>query len=43
MSTSIRKQQLLRRRVRFEAEVLSTYLDYKETLDWFNKKFLARI
>lgn len=31
------------RRVRFEAEVLSTYLDYKETLDWFNKKFLARI
>lgn len=30
------------RRVRFEAEILSTYLDYKETLDWFNKKFLAR-
>lgn len=31
------------KRVRFEAEVLSTYLDYKETLDWLNKKFLARI
>lgn len=31
------------KRVRFEAEVLSNYLDYKETLDWFNKKFLARI
>jgi predicted nucleotidyltransferase len=30
-------------RVRYEAEVLSTYLDYKWTLDWFNKKFLARI
>ncbi|MBS7251897.1 MAG: hypothetical protein KIH08_15100 [Candidatus Freyarchaeota archaeon] len=31
------------KRVRFEAEVLSTFLDYKETLDWLNKKFLARI
>ena len=31
------------KRVRYEARVISAYLDYKETLDWLNKEFLARI
>jgi hypothetical protein len=29
------------KRIRYEAMVLSNYLDYKETSDWFDKKFLA--
>jgi len=30
------------RRVRYEAGVLSRYLDYKETLDWFDRVLLTR-
>lgn len=29
-------------RIRYEAELLSRYLDYRETLNWFNEKMLAR-
>jgi predicted nucleotidyltransferase len=29
------------RRVRYEAGVLSRYLDYKETLDWFDRVLLT--
>lgn len=29
------------KRIRYEAMVLSNYLDYKETSDWFDRKFLA--
>jgi len=31
------------KKIRYEAKVLSEYLDYKDTLDWFNRKLLARI
>jgi len=30
-------------RKRYEAEVLSRYLDYKETSDWLDRKFLAKV
>ncbi|NMA09864.1 MAG: hypothetical protein GX932_02425, partial [Methanomicrobiales archaeon] len=30
------------RRVRYEAGVLSLYLDYAETLDWFDRILLTR-
>jgi hypothetical protein len=30
------------KRVGYEAEVLSNYLDYRDTLEWFNKELLAR-
>ena len=30
------------KRIEYEAEVLSNYLDYKDTLEWFDKEFLAR-
>jgi len=30
------------RRVRYEASVLSRYLDYKDTLDWFDRVLLTR-
>ncbi len=29
--------------IRYETHLLSEYLDYQETLRWFNKKFLERI
>ena len=29
--------------IRYETEVLSNYLDYKDTLDWIDKKLLVRI
>lgn len=31
------------RRVRYEASVLSLYLDYAETLDWFDRVLLTRV
>mgnify|MGYP000919098287 FL=1 len=31
------------RRVRYEAGVLSLYLDYAETLDWFDRVLLTRV
>ena len=31
------------KKIRYEAKVLSEYLDYKDTLEWFNRKLLARI
>ncbi|ATZ61211.2 MAG: hypothetical protein DDT40_00306 [candidate division WS2 bacterium] len=31
------------KRIRYEAKVLSNYLDYKDTLDWIDKKLLARV
>ena len=31
------------KKIRYEAKVLSEYLDYRDTLDWFNRKLLARI
>lgn len=30
-------------RVRYEVAVLGAYLDYRETLEWFNRRFLAGI
>ena len=30
------------KRIRYETKVLSRYLDYKETSDWLDRKFLAR-
>ncbi len=30
------------KRVRYESRVLSKYLDYREVLDWFDEKLLAR-
>ena len=30
-------------RKRYEAEVLSSYLDYKATSDWLDRKFLAKV
>jgi len=30
------------KRVRYESGVLSEYLDYREVLDWFDEKLLAR-
>ena len=30
-------------RIRYEAMVLSNYLDYKETSDWLDREFLARV
>lgn len=29
-------------RIRYEADVLSEYQDYKPVLDWFNERYLAR-
>jgi len=31
------------KRVRYEAEVLSLYLDYEETSEWLDREFLKRI
>ena len=31
-----------KKRIRYEAELISKYLDYRKTLSWFNKKLLAR-
>lgn len=31
------------KRIRYEDGVLSNYLDYKETLEWLNQRFLAGI
>ncbi len=28
-------------RIRYEAALLSAYLDYRETLEWFDRRFLA--
>jgi hypothetical protein len=30
-------------RIRYEAAVLSAYLDYRGTLEWLNRRFLAGI
>ncbi len=30
-------------RVRYESTVLSEYLDYREVLDWFDEKLLAKV
>lgn len=30
------------KRIRYEARVLSEYLDYKDVLEWFDEKLLAR-
>ena len=32
-----------KKRIRYEAMVLSDYLDYKETSEWFDRKFLAKV
>lgn len=31
------------KRIRYEAHMLSKYLDYKVTSDWLDRKFLARV
>ena len=31
------------RRIRYEAALLSAYLDYQETLEWFDRRFLVGI
>lgn len=31
------------KRIRYEAEALSNYLDYKDTLDWIDKKLLVGV
>jgi hypothetical protein len=31
------------KRIRYEAQVLSSYLDYKETSDWLDREFLAKV
>lgn len=31
------------KRIRYEAMVLSTYLDYRETSDWLDGEFLATV
>jgi hypothetical protein len=31
------------KRIRYEIQVLSSYLDYKETSDWLDKEFLAKV
>ena len=31
------------KRINYEAMVLSSYLDYKETSDWLDREFLARV
>ncbi len=31
------------KRIRYEAHILSMYLDYKETSDWLDREFLARV
>jgi len=30
------------KRIRYEAQVLSEYLDYREVLEWFDEKFISR-
>jgi predicted nucleotidyltransferase len=32
-----------KKRMRYEATVLSSYLDYKETSDWLDREFLAKV
>jgi hypothetical protein len=31
------------KRVEYEASIISEYLDYKDVLEWFDKKLLARL
>jgi len=31
------------KRIRYEAQMLSSYLDYKETSDWLDREFLAKV
>lgn len=31
------------KRIRYETQVLSSYLDYKETSDWLDRGFLAKV
>jgi predicted nucleotidyltransferase len=31
------------KRIRYEAHILSSYLDYKVTSDWLDREFLARV
>ena len=31
------------KKIKYEAMVLSSYLDYKETSDWLDREFLARV
>jgi hypothetical protein len=32
-----------KKRIKYEAMVLSSYLDYKETSDWLDREFLAKV